>query len=110
MSDVDLSEALRLIRKHMQLGDTVGKMFLRVAKVLEAEQFTQSGEVCDGCGKVLICRNCGKFRSGEPQEDRRSPRELTDREPDHGQYAVEPRTGAVGKYDLRLPVRRTRRD
>jgi hypothetical protein len=65
MSDEGFSEALRLIRKHMQPGDTVGKMFLRVAKVLEAEQFTQLGEVCDGCGKVLICRNCGKFRSGE---------------------------------------------
>jgi hypothetical protein len=23
----------------------------------------ESGEVCDGCGKLLICRSCGKFRS-----------------------------------------------
>jgi len=50
-----------MIRKHMQPGDTVGKMFMRVAKAMEAE----TGEVCDGCGKLLICRNCGKFRSGE---------------------------------------------
>lgn len=65
MNETNYAEALRLIRKHMQPGDTVGKMFMRVAKVLEAEQFTQSGEVCDGCGKVLICQNCGKFRSGK---------------------------------------------
>ena len=23
----------------------------------------ESGEVCDGCGKLLICLSCGKFRS-----------------------------------------------
>jgi hypothetical protein len=62
---MDYAEALRMIRKHMQPGDTVGKMFMRVAKALETEQFTQFGEVCDGCGKVLICRNCGKFRFGD---------------------------------------------
>lgn len=31
----DYAEAIRLIRRHMQPGDTVGKMFLRVAKALE---------------------------------------------------------------------------
>jgi len=31
----DYAEALRLIRKHMQPGDTVGMMFMRVAKALE---------------------------------------------------------------------------
>lgn len=31
----DYAEALRLIRRHMQPGDTVGKMFLRVASALE---------------------------------------------------------------------------
>jgi hypothetical protein len=31
----DYAEALRLIRKHMQPGDTIGKMFLRVAGALE---------------------------------------------------------------------------
>jgi hypothetical protein len=50
------AEALRLVRKHMQPGDTVGKMFMRVAKKL----------------------------------DQRIPRELVDREPDHGQYAAQP--------------------
>lgn len=58
------AEALRLIRKHMQPGDTVGKMFIRVAQELEST--TEAGEVCDGCGKLLICRNCGKFRSPAP--------------------------------------------
>ena len=55
----DYEEALRLIRQHMRPGDTVGKMFLRVAKALE----TEAGEVCDGCGRLLVCRHCGKFRS-----------------------------------------------
>ena len=31
----DYAEALRLIRKHKQPGDTIGKMFIRVAKSLE---------------------------------------------------------------------------
>lgn len=31
----DYAEALRLIRKHMKPGDTVGKMFLRVARALD---------------------------------------------------------------------------
>lgn len=35
MSDPDYAEALRLIRKHMQPGDTLGKMFMRVAKAME---------------------------------------------------------------------------
>lgn len=35
MTDPDYAEALRLIRKHKQPGDTIGKMFLRVAKELE---------------------------------------------------------------------------
>lgn len=37
MSDAtpDYAEALRLIRKHMQPGDTLGQMFMRVAKELE---------------------------------------------------------------------------
>ena len=35
MTDPDYAEALRLIRKHKQPGDTVGKMFMRVAKALE---------------------------------------------------------------------------
>jgi hypothetical protein len=60
------AEALRLIRKHMQPGDTVGKMFLRLAKELEVT--TEAGEVCDGCGKLLICRHCGKFRSASPTQ------------------------------------------
>jgi hypothetical protein len=35
MTDPDYDEALRLIRKHKQPGDTIGKMFMRVAKALE---------------------------------------------------------------------------
>lgn len=35
MSEQDYAEALRLIRNHMQPGDTIGKMYLRVAKTLE---------------------------------------------------------------------------
>jgi hypothetical protein len=35
---IDYAEALRLIRKHMQPGDTVGMMFMRVAKALEAAE------------------------------------------------------------------------
>lgn len=35
MTDVDYAKALRLIRKHMQPGDTVGKMFMRLASALE---------------------------------------------------------------------------
>lgn len=31
----DYAETLRLIRNHMQPGDTVGKMFLRLARTLE---------------------------------------------------------------------------
>jgi hypothetical protein len=31
----DYAEALKLIRRHMRPGDTVGKMFLRVAGALE---------------------------------------------------------------------------
>ena len=65
MNEPNYAEALRLIRKHKQPGDTIGKMFIRVAQALEAEDNTQSGEVCDGCGKLLICRHCGKFRSGQ---------------------------------------------
>jgi hypothetical protein len=34
----DYAEALRLIRKHMQPGDTLGMMFMRVAKELEATE------------------------------------------------------------------------
>lgn len=81
----DYAEALRLIRKHMQPGDTLGMMFMRVAKALESKvdenkvkEFTESvfgidlsamdteaGEVCDGCSRLLICRHCGKFRSAD---------------------------------------------
>lgn len=61
MNEPDYAEALRLIREYKQPGDTIGKMFIRVAKALEA---TESGEVCIGCGKVLICRHCGRLRSG----------------------------------------------
>ncbi|WP_291869700.1 hypothetical protein [Bradyrhizobium sp.] len=32
---IDYAEALRLIRKHMHPGDTLGMMFMRVAKALE---------------------------------------------------------------------------
>lgn len=60
--DFHYDEALRLIRKHMLPGDTLGAMFMRVARALETEA---TGEVCDGCGKLLICRHCGKFRSGD---------------------------------------------
>lgn len=35
INGIDLDEALRLIRQHMQPGDTLGKMFLRVARALE---------------------------------------------------------------------------
>lgn len=34
-NEPDYAEALRLIRKHKQPGDTIGKMFMRVAKALE---------------------------------------------------------------------------
>ena len=61
---LDYVEVLRLIRQHMQPGDTVGKMFMRVAKALE----TETGEVCDGCGRLLVCRHCGKFRSDAPAQ------------------------------------------
>lgn len=61
MSDPDYAEALRLIRKHKQPGDTIGKMFMRVAKALEAvetrlvpdwedvEQLTNVARWCDAC-------------------------------------------------------------
>ncbi len=32
---IDYDEALRMIRKHMKPGDTLGQMFMRVAKALE---------------------------------------------------------------------------
>lgn len=35
MSETHYAEALRLIRKHMQPGDTLGRMFMRVAKALD---------------------------------------------------------------------------
>ncbi|HJU06583.1 MAG TPA: hypothetical protein VJ692_15655 [Nitrospiraceae bacterium] len=46
MSDIDLAEALRLIRKHMEPGDTLGKMFLRVAKELDGELYRQALRDC----------------------------------------------------------------
>lgn len=67
-NEADYAEALRLIRKHMQPGDKIGMMFVRVAKELEAK--TEYGEVCAGCGKLLICRHCGKFRSAGSRQDR----------------------------------------
>ena len=33
--EIDYAEALRMIRKHMRPGDTLGKMFMRVARELE---------------------------------------------------------------------------
>lgn len=38
MTTPDYAEALRLIRKYMQPGDTLGMMFMRVAKALEATE------------------------------------------------------------------------
>lgn len=35
---MDYAEVLRLIRKHMRPGDTVGMMFMRVAKDLEIKE------------------------------------------------------------------------
>lgn len=35
VNGIDLDEALRLIRRHMQPGDTLGRMFMRVARALE---------------------------------------------------------------------------
>lgn len=61
MSEPDYAEALRLIRKHRYPGDTIGQMFIRVARELEAN--TEYGETCDACGKLLVCRHCGKLGS-----------------------------------------------
>ena len=44
MNEPDYAEALRLIRKHMQPGDTIGKMFMRVAKAMETEQMAKTTE------------------------------------------------------------------
>jgi hypothetical protein len=46
----DYAEALRLIRKHMQPGDTLGMMFMRVAKELERPHLCSEAE-CPYNGK-----------------------------------------------------------
>lgn len=61
----DYAEALRLIRKHQQPGDTLGMMFMRVAKTLEAteaeEEMTEAN--------VYVCSNpsCGTVWQEDPK-------------------------------------------
>lgn len=39
------AEAMRLIRKHMQPGDTIGKMFMRVARELDRAKLSEAVRV-----------------------------------------------------------------
>lgn len=85
----DYAEALRLIRKHQQPGDTLGMMFMRVAKTLEAtgaeEEMTEANVyVCSNpsCGAVWKddpkghCRACIKSDGGGWSTMRRPIRDL----------------------------------